>query len=103
MIGFSKSITKNQANYNKDGYYFYPYNGTLYGIGLSGASFTTGDQTIGTIYGFKYNKSKGEITIYKNGTLLGVAVKDIKNLTLYPAVDFYTQNSQVEFVKPNFK
>jgi hypothetical protein len=54
---------------------------------------------IGTIYEFEYNKSQKEITLYKNGSKLGVPFKNVDtSKTLYPAFEFYDPNSTIEII-----
>jgi len=61
MMGFApKTINKAGDNYTKCGWYFYLYNGSLYGQdGKSGQSFVSdfGNQ-VNTIYGADYDKKK---------------------------------------------
>jgi hypothetical protein len=104
MVGMApKTIQKDTSNYSSNGYYLYTSTGGMYGTGgLSNKSFTSSDYNQGTVYGFVYDKKKGTLTIYKNGTKLGVAVDNIKKLELYPAFDFYYQNATAELVKAKF-
>jgi len=105
MLGFAnpKNLNKFSSNYSNGGYYLYTSTGGLYGGGSSNKSFTQYDYNVGTIYGFIYDKKKGKIVIYKNGTKLGDAWTGIKNLTLHPVFDFYYSGSTIDFVKPKFK
>jgi len=49
-------------------------------------------------------KQKKTITFYRNGVSLGVAYTNIdKKVPLYPAIDFSTQGSEIDIVKPKFK
>jgi hypothetical protein len=58
----------------------------------------------GSVYGVVYNKKKGEISYYYNGESIGTAYTGInKKVDLYPAIDFTTASSEVEFIKPKFK
>jgi len=106
MIGLApKTINKGGNNYSSCGYYLYIANGTLYSQkGDSNKSYSSGDQSQGTVYGVKYNKGKGTVTYYKNGQSMGVAYTGLdKKVILFPAFDFDTQNGEIEFVKPKFK
>jgi len=84
MVGFApKTINLSISNYSSNGYYFYVYNGSLYGTGTSGGTgFASGGDSQGTEYGFQYNGKKGEITIWKNGQKLGIAFKNIKKIKI---------------------
>jgi len=104
MMGFAEpsKLNKNISNYSNGGHYYYPSGSSLYGIGSVG-SFQSGDCNQGTIYSFKYDKKKGEISIYKNGSIMGIAFKNIKKLKLQPVIDAYYGSSTYELVKPKFK
>jgi hypothetical protein len=56
-------------------------------------------------YGAYFNQKKGTISFYRNGSLLGIAFENIKdiNLKLVPVVDCYEDNAKFQFIKPNFK
>jgi len=105
MVGLADPSKLNKSSYNyssNNGHFYYPSGSSLYGSGSVGG-FQSGDCNAGTVYGFNYDKKKGEIKVYKNGTLMGIAFKGIKGLkTLCPAVEGYYQNSTYEFVKPKF-
>jgi len=104
MFGFADAskINKSASNYSSGGHYYYPSGSCLYGVGSVG-SFQGLDNNQGSIYGMKYDSKKGEISIYKEGKLVGVAFKGIKKIkNLGPALDAYYQNSTYEFVKGKF-
>jgi len=104
MMGFAdpSKLNKGAANYSNGGHYYYPSGSSLYGVGSVG-SFQAGDCNSGTIYSLKYDSKKGEISIYKNASLMGIAFKNIKKLKLHPVIDAYYSNSAYELVKPKFK
>jgi len=105
MIGFARlDVNVNQSNYTVNGWYYYTSCGSIYSQdGDSNRSYTSVDNNVGTTYGFKYDKKKGTITIYRNQKSLGVAVtvKDKKtaNKGLLPNFNFYTQGTVVELIK----
>jgi len=104
MIGLvdASKVNKSAANYSSVGHFYYPSGSSLYGVGSIG-SFQSMDCNQGSVYGFKYDPKKGEIGIYKEGKLVGVAFKGIKKVkNLCPAIDAYYQNSTYEFVKGKF-
>jgi hypothetical protein len=55
------------------------------------------------VYGLKFDKKKGEITIYKDKTSIGIAYTGLKKLELFPTIDFSTNGCEVQLVKPKFK
>jgi len=105
MIGFARlDVNVNQSNYTVNGWYLYTSNGTIYSQdGDSNRSFTSTDYNAGTIYGFKYDKKKGTITIFKTEKSLGVAVtlkdKSVAKKGLLPCMNFCNQNSVLELIK----
>jgi len=108
MIGFApKDINKAGNNNESKGYYLY-LNGTgvLYSqAGDRGKNYASGlNGDINDVFGGFYNKAKKTITFYRNGVSLGVAYTNIdKKVPLYPAIDFSTQGSEIDIVKPKFK
>jgi len=105
MVGFApKTINKNGSNYNQCGYYFYLSNGYKYAQGGICQQFSNGSHyQQNSIIGMKYNRKKGEISVYKDKQNLGVAFSSLKKLDLFPSLDFNTNNASIEFVKPKFK
>jgi len=104
MIGFAPSkVNVNQSNYSVCGWYYYTTSGTLYSQdGDSNRSFTSANNSIGTIYGFALDKKKGTITIYRAGQKLGLAytLKDKKLAKdSIPNVNCYYANQSFELVK----
>jgi len=106
MAGFAdpSKLNKSSANYSSNvGHYYYPSGNTLYGIGSTG-SISGGDCNQGTIYGFKYDKKKGTITIFKNGIFFYVGWQNLKGIKGFaPVLDAYYSNSTYEFVKGKYK
>lgn len=105
MVGYApKNINKNGNNYNQVGYYFYLSNGYKYSQGNVCQIFVGGSHgQQGTVIGMKYNKKKGEITLFKEKNNQGVIWSGIKNLSLFPCIDFSTNAASIELVKPKFK
>jgi len=101
MVGFAPKTAKLTGNnYTNCGYYFYPYNGTKYSQLGSGVSFVSGCYNQNNnIISLKYDKKKGDITVYVSGKNLGVAYTGLKKLELFPCIDFCTANSQIQVVK----
>jgi len=105
MIGFARlDVNVNQSNYTVNGWYYYTSCGSIYSQdGDSNRSYTSVDNNVGTTYGFKYDKKKGTITIYRNQKSLGVAVtvkdKKVANKGLLPNFNFYNAGSVVELIK----
>jgi len=104
MIGFAPAkVNVNQSNYSVCGWYYYTTSGTLYSQdGDSNRSFTSANNSIGTVYGFALDKKKGTITIFRAGQKLGLAytLKDKKLAKdAIPNVKCYYQGQSFELVK----
>jgi len=105
MVGFARlDVNVNQSNYSVNGWYLHLNDGTLYSQdGDSNRQFTSADYNAGTIYGFKYDKKKGTITIFRGGKSLGLAYtlkdKNVAKKGILPCLNFCNQGSIVELIK----
>lgn len=89
-------------NYSSQtGYYFYlNSNGSLYGKGKSGSSYSSQGpgscaQT-GNVITCEWNKDEQNITFYVNGQSKGVAYTGVTEEDLVPAMDFYDSGSCIQ-------
>jgi len=71
LVTHQRILIKNGNNYNQVGYYFYLSNGYKYSQGNVCQIFVGGSHgQQGTVIGMKYNKKKGEITLFKEKKII---------------------------------
>jgi len=51
----------------------------------------------------KYDKKKGELSVYKDGKLIGVCFNGLKKADISPCCDFSEPQSKIEIVKGKYK